>query len=99
MKIHKNIFLKIILLLFILFVYGSNVFAYNNIQPYSIEFSADINNFENSLSSDNNSLEDEQIYNNIELSSLLVNMCLIPNSQNCFLISNSSSSVWQPPKI
>jgi hypothetical protein len=97
MKRQKKILFGIIFTLGILIFSGLNTYSRNTAQPNCIEVLAGNSCTENSISSDNDSFDDDQIYNTNELSSSIEPISHI--YQFCCLVIKHSISVWQPPKI
>jgi hypothetical protein len=99
MKKRRNIFLKFILLIILLFFPGSNAHSNSVSQRYYIEVSLDTDNIQSRLTPDNDSSDEDQIdqYSNLDLSEQ-------PECQKYGLstmpfLNNLFFSVWQPPKV
>jgi len=99
MKIPVKILFRIIFLIAVLFCFEMDVYSNCNNLTNSIEISTCGNVVENSFNSEWDSCDDDQI-NFFNKPGLLIE----PGSQqsaltNCFVLLNSSVSVWHPPKI
>jgi hypothetical protein len=99
MKTNRKIALGFIFTLAVLICFGMHGHLYSGILTSGVELSSGSNNVGNSVSSDIDSSDDDQISCAIESSSLVEPLSQIPVPRNLFLIQKFSLSVWQPPKI
>jgi hypothetical protein len=99
MKKRKNIFLKIFLLIVLLFFPGLNAHSNLNAQRYYMEISLDTDNIESRLTPDNDSSDEDQIdqFKNSNLSEQLE--CQKYGLITLPLLNYLFFSVWQPPKV
>jgi hypothetical protein len=95
MRDQEKITYGIIFFITVLFCFDFNSSVYCNNPLKHVELST--NCVEDNFSSENDSFENDQIINVNEVS--LFNDFVSRNHQDCFLISNHSLSIWQPPKI
>ncbi len=98
MKMCRKTSFRILFSLAILFFFGYHGYSNSNMQRCFVEFSAGMDNAENSLNSDNDSFNDDQITQTDKFSSKVTLKNQIPIPQNCFLIFSFCFSIWQPPK-
>lgn len=98
MKIHRKLLFRIIIFSAVLLCYGVNVYSNFNVPSYNIELSTGTNGDDNSMSSDNDSYNEDQINQpdgfRLPGEPLLKN----PIPKDDFLNYNYCFSVWQPPK-
>jgi hypothetical protein len=99
MKILQKTAIRVIFLLAVLFCFGSNTYSGYSSQSYCLELSGESNSAGNSLLSDTDASDNDQIDQTDNLTSLVEPICLILTAKNPFLIPNLSFSIWQPPKI
>ena len=78
---------------------GANSYSDCISTQYCIEFSEGTKNIKSSLTSDIDSFSDDQISQIDNSCSTVEPIELIITTQNFFLITNPSFSIWQPPKI
>jgi hypothetical protein len=99
MKRQKKILFKIIFLLVVFFSYGINAHSDFDRQLFAIDLSTENNNVEDRFSSNNNSMNEDQIdtLDKFKLTGEPISQKLI--SQNFSLVYNFCLSIWQPPKI
>jgi hypothetical protein len=99
MKKGRNKFLKFFLLIVLLFFQGINAHSNLDTQRYYLEISLDTENIESRLTPDNDSSDEDQIYQ-----SPLSYLSEQPECQKYGLITLPLLnilffSVWQPPKV
>lgn len=99
MKKGRNLFLKFILLIVLLFFQGINAYSNLDMKRYYIEISLDTDNIKSRLILDNDSSDEDQSdqHNNSDLSEQ-------PGSQKYGLstlplLNILFFTVWQPPKV
>jgi hypothetical protein len=94
-----NIFLKIFLLIVLLFFPGITTHASLDAQQYYIEISHDTDNIESRLTQDIDSSDEDQINqsDNLDLSEQPECKKYILSTQT--ILNIISFSVWQPPKV
>jgi hypothetical protein len=99
MKKRRNIFLKIFLLIVLLFFQGINAHSNLDTQRDYIEISLDTDNIESRLTPDNDLSDEDQIdhSNNSDLSEQTE--CQKYSLITLPLLNNLFFSVWQPPKV
>jgi hypothetical protein len=95
-RIKKTLF-KIIFFLIVLFSIGINAYS-TSLQVCKVEIPAGTNNVENSFYSENDPIDEDQIYLSYKFGIREESACQISIRQNCSLLYVFCSSVWQPPK-
>lgn len=94
----KNLLFNILFLIAVLFSYGINTFSNHGINSIKIE-SSQCNSFNNELSSEENSFEDDQISQSVGLFTALDQKNKILVVKKYLLINSPLYSIWQPPKL
>ena len=99
MKKRRNIFLRLFLLIVLLFLLGINAHSNSDTQRYCIEISQDTDNTESRLTQDNDSSDEDQ-FDQSHISDLSeepecqkYGLSILP------LINILFYSVWQPPEV
>jgi hypothetical protein len=99
MKRKRKVLFKIMFLLIVFSSGGLSAYSKNNIKPYILELSTCTNNCENSYTSDNDSINDDQIDQSFYFCFPEKDFCPVSIKVNCSIFSDFCFSVWQPPKI
>ena len=99
MKIFRKMFFRIIFILAILICYGINSDSNINKQLYNIAFSVGSNSSENSVNSEIDSFNEDQISQNIDDPLLINSKFHITTQLISVFINNVCFSIWQPPKL
>lgn len=98
MKILRNILLKFLFLAVLLFCLEPEVYNDSYSQSYSVEISADSGNLNDIFSPDNDSFDDDHIYQAQAINLVAEPVLRMSAAKYIFLLHQFPHSNWQPPQ-
>ncbi len=98
MKVSKNILFRLLFLTAVLFCLGLEVYTYYKTPICNTELTSEQNCVDNNVLSEVDSFEDDHINQVNESSFFVLQLQIIPISNDSFLLNEFFFSSWQPPK-